>query len=347
MSQTDSTDPAGVPAGGGRSPGPVPLPVRKPSTDPARTSGETLTPDGAQRANVARALRATRRAASGTSDPAARPSGAGGASPPEGRSPEESETSPLRLPRKPVLVGAIAAVVLLLGALLLSGLGDDPGIPTASHVAGETPRAGSTRFEAAPSDDGAEISAGPAEEKRKAGVAGEVSPDGTEKGKGRKTSEAHAPEEVGEAVSATTGADTKTSSDEVAPDREDGTVTGRTLTGRQSGKCLSGGSAGAPLTIRTCDGSADQRWEFPSDGTVRSQGLCMDLVGASKDDGTAIRVAACTGAASQQFHLNTTDDLVAEFAVKCVDVYDRQSADGTRAILWPCTGAANQTWTRG
>ncbi|MFD3607003.1 RICIN domain-containing protein [Streptomyces atroolivaceus] len=243
-------------------------------------------------------------------------------------------------------MGAIAGVVLLLGALLLSGLGDDPRTPAASHVASENPRAGSTRLEAAPSDDGSKNSA---EDKRKAGNAGEVSPDGTEKGK--KASGAYAPEDVGEAVSAASGAaseaDTKTSGDEVVPDRKGGTVTGQTLTVRQSGKCLSGGSAGAPLTIRTCDGSADQRWEFPSDGTVRSQGLCMDLVGASKDDGTAIRVATCTGAASQQFHLNTTEDLVAQFAAKCVDVYDRQSADGTRTILWPCTGAANQTWTRG
>ncbi|WP_405392558.1 RICIN domain-containing protein [Streptomyces sp. NBC_01102] len=354
MPQTDSTDPAGIPAGGETGPGPIPLPVRKPSTDPAKTSGETRTPDEAQRANVARALRATRRAASGTSGtpvPAARPSGAGSTPPPHGRPPEESATSPSRLPRTRVLVGAIAGALLLLGALLLPGLGDDPRTPTASHLAGENPRAGSTRSEAAPSDEGAKNSAESAEEKRKAGNTGEVPPDGAEKdqGKGKNTSGAHAPEDVGEAVSdssgVASGAGAKTSGDEAAPDRKDGTVTGQTLTGRQSGKCLSGGGAGAQLTIRTCDGSADQRWEFRSDGTVRSQGLCMDLVGASKDNGTAVRVASCTGAAAQQFDLNATDDLVARFAAKCVDVYDSRSADGTRAVLWPCTGAANQTWT--
>ncbi|MFD4029162.1 RICIN domain-containing protein [Streptomyces sp. NPDC058637] len=351
MPQTDSTDPAGIPAGGGTGPGPNPLPVRKPSTGPAKTSGETRTPDEAQRANVARALRATRRAASGTSGtpvPTARPSGAGGTPPPHGHPPEESAASSSRLPRKPVLVRAVAGALLLLGALLLPGIGDDPTTPTASQRAGEDPRAGSTP-EVAPSDDGAKNSA---EEKRKAGDTEEVPPDGAEKdqekgkGKGKDTSGSPAPEDVGEAVSDDSGAGTKTSGDEVGPDRKDGTVTGQTLTGRQSGKCLSGGGTGAQLTIRTCDGSADQRWDFRSDGTVRSRGLCMDLVGASKDNGTAVRVASCSGAAAQQFHLNATDDLVARFAAKCVDVYDSRSTDGTRVVLWPCTGAANQTWTR-
>lgn len=350
----DNTDPAGVPASGGRRPRPVPLPVRKPPAEPAGTPSETQSPNEAQRADVVRALRATRRAASTTSGapvPATRPSGAGDASPPHGLPlSEEGGTSSSGLPRKPILIAAIAGIVLVCGALLLSGLGADRTSPTASPSGRDNSRADSTHFDVAPADGGGKNSAEPAEEKRKGGDTGEVSADVAEKDqeerKGKQNSGTDASGDAGGALSDTSDADTKTSSDKVVADSKDGTVAGRTLTGLQSGKCLSGGSAGALLTIRTCDGAADQRWDFRPDGTARSLGLCMDLVGASKDNGTAIRVAACTGAAAQQFHLNATEDLVAQYAAKCVDVYDRRSADGTRAVLWPCTGAANQTWTR-
>lgn len=354
MPQTDSPDPTGIPEGSGTGSAPMPLPVRKPSKNLAKMPGGPRTPDEAQRADVARALRATRRAASGTPVPAAHPSGAGGTPSPHSHPPEENATSTSRLPRTPVLVGAIAGASLLIGALLLAGLGGDPESPTSSPLAGRTPRAGSAHSGYAPSYEGAKTGTEPAEERRKADSEGEAPREGTDEGrekeKAASTSGAAAPEDVGEAVSGhagtASGTDAQTSGDSVAPDREDGTVTGQTLTGRQSGKCLSGGIAGTPLTIRACEGSADQRWEFRSDGTVRSLGLCMDLVDASKGNGTVVRVASCTGAAAQQFHLNATDDLVSRFATKCVDVYDSRSADGTRAILWPCTGAANQTWTR-
>lgn len=347
MPQMDSTDPAGIPAGAGRGPRTDPLPVRKPSTEPARTPTEAEPPDEAQRAHVARALRATRRAASSTTDasvPPARPSGAGSTPPSPSRTAEEGEPSSSRRPRTPI-IATIAGVVVLAGAaLLLPGLGDDPGTP-ASSAGRENSRAGSTPLEVTPSGGRAGNDATSAEEDREDGDTGEVSADGAKKDPGERGGAADSgtrtPADTGEAV-----ADADRPGGKVAPHPTAVTVAGRMLTGQQSGKCLSAGGAGAPLTIRTCDGSAGQRWEFRPDGTVRSQGLCMDLVGASKDNGTAIGVASCTGAATQQFHLNATDDLVARFAAKCVDVYDRQSADGTRAILWPCTGAPNQTWTR-
>ncbi|MFF5900838.1 RICIN domain-containing protein [Streptomyces argenteolus] len=221
-------------------------------------------------------------------------------------------------------------------------LGDDPK----SSAAHETPRAGSSHAAGAPYDGGARNGEESTEED---GKAGKASGDGAKKGQEEKegtkegTSDGGAlrtPEDTGTPVASTPASDAKKPGAKAAP------VTGQALIGQQSGKCLSAGDGGAQLTIRTCDGSAGQRWEFRSDGTARSQGQCMDLAGTSKDNGTAIRVSPCTGAASQQFRLNATDDLVAGFAAKCVDVYDGQSADGTRAVLWPCTGAANQTWTR-
>ncbi|MFB8775242.1 ricin-type beta-trefoil lectin domain protein [Streptomyces broussonetiae] len=125
-------------------------------------------------------------------------------------------------------------------------------------------------------------------------------------------------------------------------------VVGDTLVSKDSGKCLSSGPGtdGTQLMLWTCNGSAAQRWDFRPDGTIRSQGLCMDVAWGSTQNGTAIQVARCSGNPAQQFYLNSTDDLVATIATKCVDIYDGQTGNGTPAVLWPCTGTANQTWYR-
>ena len=46
-----------------------------------------------------------------------------------------------------------------------------------------------------------------------------------------------------------------------------------------AGKCLdnSGGSTanGNPIVLSTCNGSAEQQWTLPGDGTIRNQGHCL------------------------------------------------------------------------
>ncbi|MFJ4846983.1 MULTISPECIES: ricin-type beta-trefoil lectin domain protein [unclassified Streptomyces] len=107
------------------------------------------------------------------------------------------------------------------------------------------------------------------------------------------------------------------------------------------------GRDGSRLRIWDCGGSASQKWDFRSDGSVHSLGLCMDLAWASTDNGTAVQLAKCNGGWAQQFVLNSAGDLVNPHADKCVDVVDKGTANGTKLQLWTCYGTSNQKWYRG
>lgn len=83
-------------------------------------------------------------------------------------------------------------------------------------------------------------------------------------------------------------------------------------------------SAAGPYPVRglmiwDCSGSASQHWTFPSDGTVRSPGLCGEFEGGSTVDGTDLRMAFCDGRPAQQFTLNVRRDVVSGLAEKCVE----------------------------
>ncbi|ELP61856.1 protein kinase domain-containing protein [Streptomyces turgidiscabies] len=121
---------------------------------------------------------------------------------------------------------------------------------------------------------------------------------------------------------------------------------GRPLVVAASGKCLSGGAGteGVQLFQATCDGSATQRWQIGSDGTVRSSGKCMTAAGGATDSRTEVQLTGCDGRASQEFRLAGTE-LRADQAQMCVDIFG--GASGTGAVLFECNGRDNQTWTLG
>jgi hypothetical protein len=104
------------------------------------------------------------------------------------------------------------------------------------------------------------------------------------------------------------------------------------------------GKDGTPLQLWDCAGSANQKWDFRGDGTVRSLGLCMDVAWGSRDDGAVIQLARCSGNPAQQFVLSTEGDLVNPQADKCVDAKDNGTGSGTRLQLWTCSGTPNQKW---
>ena len=121
--------------------------------------------------------------------------------------------------------------------------------------------------------------------------------------------------------------------------------------GHASGRCIdvSGGSSAdhTRLQIWDCTGAARQKWQFPSDGTVRALGKCMDVDGGSREDGAWIKLVDCNGTGAQRFRLNAAHDLVNIQADKCVDVTDQGTGNGAELQLWSCTGGDNQKWSTG
>ncbi|MBD9703660.1 ricin-type beta-trefoil lectin domain protein [Streptomyces sp. ID01-12c] len=135
------------------------------------------------------------------------------------------------------------------------------------------------------------------------------------------------------------------------PKKKPSAVKGFAIIGQGSNRCVDvtdaqngKGKDGTPLQIWDCAGSANQRWDFRGDGTVRSLGLCMDVAWGSRDDGAVIQLARCSGNPAQQFVLSTEGDLVNPQADKCVDVKDNATRNGADLQLWTCAGTPNQKW---
>ncbi|WP_327316565.1 ricin-type beta-trefoil lectin domain protein [Streptomyces sp. NBC_01235] len=128
-------------------------------------------------------------------------------------------------------------------------------------------------------------------------------------------------------------------------------VPGAIIIGQASNRCIDvtdaqngKGKDGTPLQLWDCAGSANQKWIFGKDGTVRSLGLCMDVAWGSRDDGAVIQLANCSGNPAQQFVLSKDLDLVNPQANKCVDAKDNGTGNGTKLQLWTCSGTPNQKW---
>lgn len=124
---------------------------------------------------------------------------------------------------------------------------------------------------------------------------------------------------------------------------------GTTLYSHASNRCAEvvghRGADGSPLQIWDCGKKDWQKWDFRSDGTIRSMGLCMDVAWGSRDNGAVIQLAVCSGNPAQQFRLSGAADLVNPQANKCVDVKDQATGNGTRLQLWDCNGQDNQKWS--
>ena len=76
---------------------------------------------------------------------------------------------------------------------------------------------------------------------------------------------------------------------------------------------------------------------------------CLDVSGASNQDGTPIIQWQCHGGENQGWSIDTADDgysvrLVSRFSGKCLDVSGASTDDGAPIILWQCHGGANQQW---
>ncbi|HEV3357311.1 MAG TPA: ricin-type beta-trefoil lectin domain protein [Pseudonocardiaceae bacterium] len=114
-----------------------------------------------------------------------------------------------------------------------------------------------------------------------------------------------------------------------------------------SGKCVddsgSGTSDGNPIILWPCSGNANQRWQLPGDGTVRTLGKCLDTNGGS---GTKAELATCTGGTDQQWTYQLNGNLINKQSGLCLDVTGGGSSDGTALESWSCgANQLNQIWS--
>ncbi|MDQ1032821.1 hypothetical protein QF035_010403 [Streptomyces umbrinus] len=242
----------------------------------------------------------------------------------------EARRSPgARRSKKPIVLAAAVATALLIAIAVLMTMPTEKNSISATASDGPlpaddpTPRSTDTSASATSSPDTSHSASSGATSSK-----APTSPQSTSNAV-REDSE---PVSEGEDTSEESGPDTS-----VAP-------AGRALVVATSGKCLSSGAGteGLQLFQAACDGSAAQRWQTGSGGTLRSSGKCMTVAGGATDDRTEIQLSGCNGNGSQRFHLAGTQ-LMADQSQKCLDIFG--GASGTGAVLWECNGRDNQIWT--
>jgi hypothetical protein len=120
-----------------------------------------------------------------------------------------------------------------------------------------------------------------------------------------------------------------------------GQVTG--INGLCLGNETSLNTEGNPIGVSSCNGSSGQQWSPYTDGTLRTQGGCLDVVSAGTTSGTDVDWYACNGTAAQDWTHQSNGEVVNPSSGLCLT--DPGGNTGSRLDIETCTGSAQQLWT--
>src|SRR5450755_719932 len=101
--------------------------------------------------------------------------------------------------------------------------------------------------------------------------------------------------------------------------------------------------AGSPIGVNACNGSSGQQWSPYTDGTLRTQGGCLDVVSAGKTSGTNVDWYPCNGSAAQGWTHQANGEEVDPNSGLCLT--DPGGNTGSRLDIETCTGSPQQLWT--
>ncbi|GAA2014460.1 hypothetical protein GCM10009839_06730 [Catenulispora yoronensis] len=126
-----------------------------------------------------------------------------------------------------------------------------------------------------------------------------------------------------------------------------GTPTATGTVGGLNGLCLGNQNslnvASNPIGVSGCNGSAGQQWSPYTDGTLRTQGGCLDVVSAGTTSGTNVDWYPCNASNAQNWTHQANGTEVNPNSGLCLTVPGNNT--GARLDIETCTGAANQQWT--
>ncbi len=105
-----------------------------------------------------------------------------------------------------------------------------------------------------------------------------------------------------------------------------------------------GGNASA-VQLWDCQSSAiDQHWFHNSNGSLRTLGRCLDIVGNSSANGALVELWDCNGIGGQNWQQQADGSLKNPQSGRCLDAPNGASANGTRLRIWDCNGSAAQKY---
>lgn len=131
----------------------------------------------------------------------------------------------------------------------------------------------------------------------------------------------------------------------VAPPQHEAATPPRQIQGI-NGLCLDvagGAKRGAGTILYPCNRGDNQRFSYTSAGELRVDGYCLDVQGASYDDGARAIAWRCNGEMNQRWRVQGAY-IRSELNGKCLTAQDGRGAAGTPVIVASCAGRANQRW---
>jgi hypothetical protein len=96
-----------------------------------------------------------------------------------------------------------------------------------------------------------------------------------------------------------------------------------------------------PIETGSCGDNPGQEWSVYNDGTIRTEGGCLDVVGAGTSSGTDVDWYACNASAAQDWTYQSDGELINPNSGLCLT----DPGSGTQLQVQTCTDAANQQWT--
>ena len=97
------------------------------------------------------------------------------------------------------------------------------------------------------------------------------------------------------------------------------------------------------MEVSSCNGSAGQQWSVYSDGTLRTEGGCLDMAGAGTSSGTAVDWYPCNGTAAQAWTQESDGELVNPNSGLCLTDPGGDTSDTLN--IETCAASAGQLWT--
>jgi hypothetical protein len=100
---------------------------------------------------------------------------------------------------------------------------------------------------------------------------------------------------------------------------------------------------GNPMEVSSCNGGSGQQWSVYSDGTLRTEGGCLDVVGAGTSSGTDVDWYPCNGTVAQTWTYESNGELVNPNSGLCLTDPGGDTSD--RLDIETCAASAEQLWT--
>ncbi len=115
-----------------------------------------------------------------------------------------------------------------------------------------------------------------------------------------------------------------------------------------NGMCMTLAADGIAVAAWKCSpGASTQQWTGYSDGTLRTNGKCLDVTGPQA--GASAKVAACTGAASQKWRIsqvssNNFGSIINTGTGTALTDPGSSTTNGTQLVMGPDRGDQTYPW---